>query len=649
MSFIQSFFLLGALAAAVPVLIHLSKSRNYQRVRIGTLRFLSSVVQERRRFKKIENWPLLLCRIALLILLALLFSRPFWPASEPPLPEGAETLVLVDSSGSLAFPEAASQVSKLLKQIQKEIPPESPLTIAEFADTVAVTEEPQAVPGAPTNFTAAVDWTIERIAQSELPPAAIHLITDVQEAPLPENTPRLWPTGIETKIHVVTQKEDFNYAIEKVQLNTPFREEEVELEATLKVFGSPGSKNKRFRRVTLALSDGTRLGKDFPPEGGRVRFRWKPSASNELTGTISFEGGDPWPEDDIRHFSFTLQDRKKVLLVDGDPGDTPFLGEAYFLDKALRASGATHGQSPFIPTISYDLTTRNGLVDLSEFELLVLCNVGSLTPDEEILIHEANAQGTGVLFLLGDQTETASFRLLQSADLFPALQKVPEPRMDVVNSWESEETLAPPLAALPMVGLRSLLLRNAFEIAESDDWNLWASFSDRNPLLLEKSNLSAEQGPVMVLAHPATREWGDFPLNSLFVPLMRQLSAYLTDYSRVEDGIVSRSPGLQLRKPPGILIGENGQRTLVNVDVTEMNPTSTSVAQLRSALGIPSNGLPQNEPSSQTLPAQAEQAHELWPWILLSILMLLILENFLADRRPRLVEEAATAPTPEMS
>ena len=174
MTFTHSLFLLGAFAAAIPVLIHMSKSRNYQRVSIGTLRFLTSVVQERRRLRTIENWPLLLARIAILVLLAILFARPFLPDSKPTLPGDAETIVLVDSSGSLAHPKAAKRVKTLLKKIKKDLSPEATLTVAEFADVVRVTDEPHAMPGASTNYVAAVDWTIEHLANSEHTPAAIH-------------------------------------------------------------------------------------------------------------------------------------------------------------------------------------------------------------------------------------------------------------------------------------------------------------------------------------------------------------------------------------------------------------------------------------------------------------------------------------------
>ena len=640
MSFIHSLFILGSLAAAVPVLIHMSKSRNYQRVRIGTLRFLSSVVQERRRIKTIENWPLLLARIAILILLALLFARPFWPNSKPTSPQASETIILVDSSGSLAHSEAASRVAGTLKNIQKSLPPESTVTIAEFADVVHITENPKAIAGAPTNFNAAVDWTIEHLAHSEHTPEAIHLITDLQKSPLPTAATRLWPTGVRTEIHRIPQPTDYNIAIESVTLATPFKEEEIEIEALVKVFGSPSTQSSKKRSsatnarkpkdVLLTLSNGVEKRVAFPSQGGRVRFRWKLDELTELDGTISITSKDPWPSDDSRNFSFRMQEKKKVLLVDGDPGASIFLGEAYFLDKALLASGATHGQSPFTTTISYGLTTRNGLIDLDEYDVIALCNVPSLSLAEASALQEANAQGCSLMFILGDQTNESSFSPLQSSGLFPQLKTTTNARMAPVTSWDHTQ---PALESLPTASLRALLLRNAFISPPSSDWKALASFSNKNPFLLERANLATKQGSILILAHPVTREWGDFPLDNLFVPMMRELFASLSGYQETDSQIIAGTPGFQQKKKLGIYPAGNDKIELINADLTEMNPEVASLSAIRKSLGIPKSVPPADSAPEKKLPKMAEQAREIWPWFLLALLLLLVIENTLADRR----------------
>ena len=89
MGLIHPGILAGLFALALPVLIHFIRSRKYERVDIGALRFLRVAIQERRRWRRIENWPLLLARLAVVALLTLLFARPFFPDREKIAPAAA--------------------------------------------------------------------------------------------------------------------------------------------------------------------------------------------------------------------------------------------------------------------------------------------------------------------------------------------------------------------------------------------------------------------------------------------------------------------------------------------------------------------------------------------------------------------------------
>ncbi|MFC7337769.1 BatA domain-containing protein [Haloferula chungangensis] len=630
MSFVHSLFLLGGLAIAVPILIHMSRSRNFRRVRIGTLRFLTSAVQERRSLRKIENWPLLIARMMLLLLLALLFARPFWLSSEAGQPGDAESVVLVDSSGSLAHPEAAERVAAILERIRKDMPAEGTLTIAEFADVVRPTDHPAAIAGAPTDYTAAIDWTVEHLANSEHPPGTIHLITDLQLSPLPSTPPRLWPSGVMTEVHAVAAPAKHNLAIESVTLATPFKEKSNQIDVVVRVFGTPHARELADKKLTLQLEGGSSQRMPIPPEGGRVRFLCRSGELTELSGSVSIDSLDPWTADDRRDFSFQLKDRKKVLLVDGDPGSSPFLGEAYFLNKALLASGASHGQSPFTTTLSNALTTRDGIIMLDDFDAIALCNVASFSKIEAEALRQANAKGAGLLFVLGELSDPNSHATLQALGLFPDLKLPSQSRMAPVTHWDIDH---PALSALPAEALRGTIVRDAFVIEAGADWNALASFSSKHPLLLEGGKRSDGQAPVMVLAHPLTREWGDFPLSTLFVPLMRETFSHLAGYRSMASEILETTPGLADDRAPGSYRDDAGRITLVSADVTEMNPEIASAAAFRKSLGIP-EAVPQSP--AEPVPgksAKAEQNHELWPWLLLALLLVLIVENTLADRR----------------
>src|ERR1700753_2358203 len=102
MGFVHPGILIGCLAVSVPILLHFIRTRKYQRVDLGTLRFLRIAIQEKRRWRHVENWPLLLARIGLILLITLLFARPFFPAREKTDPGDLEAILLVDASGSVS-------------------------------------------------------------------------------------------------------------------------------------------------------------------------------------------------------------------------------------------------------------------------------------------------------------------------------------------------------------------------------------------------------------------------------------------------------------------------------------------------------------------------------------------------------------------
>src|SRR4051812_345650 len=101
LNLIHAGFLAGTLAVAVPVGIHLLFRRRARQVEIGTLRFLHVVLKDHAHRRKIRRWLLLALRAMALLLLALVFARPFL-ASPGSLGTDREVIFLVDQSASMS-------------------------------------------------------------------------------------------------------------------------------------------------------------------------------------------------------------------------------------------------------------------------------------------------------------------------------------------------------------------------------------------------------------------------------------------------------------------------------------------------------------------------------------------------------------------
>src|ERR1700687_2543889 len=75
-TFLSPLFLLGLLSAAIPLIIHLSRSRRTKKMRFSTTRFFTDQFLRSYRMSRLKELLLLACRMALFALLAMALARP---------------------------------------------------------------------------------------------------------------------------------------------------------------------------------------------------------------------------------------------------------------------------------------------------------------------------------------------------------------------------------------------------------------------------------------------------------------------------------------------------------------------------------------------------------------------------------------------
>src|SRR5687768_6725887 len=77
MAFVQASMLAALGAVTLPILAHLLFRRRSRPVDLGTLRFLKVAVRQDTRRRWLKRWLLLALRLGCVVLLVLLFARPF--------------------------------------------------------------------------------------------------------------------------------------------------------------------------------------------------------------------------------------------------------------------------------------------------------------------------------------------------------------------------------------------------------------------------------------------------------------------------------------------------------------------------------------------------------------------------------------------
>ncbi|MFK5923313.1 MAG: VWA domain-containing protein [Verrucomicrobiota bacterium] len=136
MSFLYPLYFLGALALAAPLLLHLRKRPPKDQTLFSSLMFLDKSPQKLTRRSKLEKLFLLFLRCLALLLLTLMFARPFF-SQQSVVQEaglGRRVVVLVDRSASMRRADLWDQAKKHLAEELEALRPEDEAAVMLFDD-----------------------------------------------------------------------------------------------------------------------------------------------------------------------------------------------------------------------------------------------------------------------------------------------------------------------------------------------------------------------------------------------------------------------------------------------------------------------------------------------------------------------------------
>ena len=134
-------FGLGALAVAFPFLFHLIRRTPRGEVPFSSLMFLKPSPPSLTRRSRLDNWLLLLLRMAAVILIATAFMRPYWRDAtqfSPGQVAHRRIAILVDRSASMRRADLWQQAQQQLDRALSEIEPNDEVALWVFDDEVQV-------------------------------------------------------------------------------------------------------------------------------------------------------------------------------------------------------------------------------------------------------------------------------------------------------------------------------------------------------------------------------------------------------------------------------------------------------------------------------------------------------------------------------
>jgi len=147
MNFVNPLFALGALVAAVPILLHLIRREHARRIEFPTLMFLRRITKRTIRYQKLRHLLLLLLRLLALLLIVFAFMRPYREtarAAAPALKTACTHIIVLDNSMSMNYQDRWSRAQKAAADIINKAGTDDMFAVLAFSDRTEVLMPPAA-------------------------------------------------------------------------------------------------------------------------------------------------------------------------------------------------------------------------------------------------------------------------------------------------------------------------------------------------------------------------------------------------------------------------------------------------------------------------------------------------------------------------
>ncbi len=551
MSFVTPWFLLGTLAAAVPILLHLIKRESAQKIEFSTLMFLRRISKRTIRYQKLRHLLLLLVRVLALLLLTLAFMRPFRDRPQAAAATGHATyahVILLDDSMSMAYEDRWERARRAAADIVRRAAPGDKVSLLEFSDQTKVLTLPATDFGAvldaidkmseltdrPTRYGQALKIAEKSALDAGADRQVIHLISDFQKSgwAAEEHDFRL-SSGIELQCTDVGSDQYSNLALGEVRI----LEGEADKGGSLRIRFSVvnfGTEDRDATRVTMAVDERIVAEKLVDVAKGAVQ-----GIEFELPGltagvhNVALEVADPRLTRDNR-FAMTLEARAKipVLSVENPNAGRGGRPPSFFVANALNISAL----SPY--RLSAVTPQQFGALGAITGGLLIWNNTPGQGTAVQKKLQDFVKAGGGLIVVLADNSMAADFN--RSFGSWLPL-KVAEAAGNAVGRAGSgsaddyvlltdlrlDHPIFRPFSEPHSGSFSTTRFYRHARITAGEGAQILARFDDGDPALIA---VDADKGRVLLLASSADDATNDLPVKAVFAPFWQQMMRYLEGF-----------------------------------------------------------------------------------------------------------------------
>ena len=674
MVFLTPLFLIGLLAAAIPIAIHLIRREKPPKVMFSTIRFLKKTSKKLVLFQHLQQILLLLLRSLVIVLLVLAFARPLIDRSIARLldvdPQSA--VVLIDLSMSMQYEETFERAKTEALDIISSMTSGDEVALIGFSDGAQLVSdfnsdldsvrstinEISAAGFGRTRYLPNLRLADQMLEESRFENRAIYLISDFQAADIDafDETWKLAPGVAFTGIDVGLE-ESTNLAITDVRSPERLLENASEQQILVRV-RSTGTVYLQEGDVSLIVN-GEVIDRKSVDLGDRSEEVVTFSTAFETEGSYYGEirvGGDAFEADNSYYFTVDVLPKISVLTINGEASENWYDDEGHWF--GLAVGGAERSPFELVNLTPGELSEAV----LRQSDVLVLLNVGNLTDDQAEIIADYVIEGGALLVAPGDRVDPVSFNN-QFESVAPALleaQGLPNGNdYLVIADYDRRHPILRPIESD-----WSARFQGHWRLSPTQDSEVLMQFDNTEPALVERH---VGDGSVILFASAMDLEWNNLPLQSLFLPFVHETLRHLVQpelkqkaYSVGDSfsvnldenagSVSARAPNgdeiiftntdfvTQVSEPGFVTVEADGAETrfAINTLPEESNFARMPVENLFDSIINPdTNPIKSREVQNAQLAEELEQPQRLWWWILSLVMALVLVEALIANRTYR--------------
>ena len=688
MQLLAPLFLLGLALIALPFWLHRLKTETPDTKAFASSMFLQPSEDPVHVRRKLRYIVLLSLRVLFLLLLALAFSRPFWPTTETAAVTDWNNLhlIVIDSSASMASKDKQAKTRQALIEIinnrdqneaiqlfsidrnmQKlsEIELQSAPVLSAF-DNIEITDLALRYD--------AVARSVETLMSADQNADTnyqIHFISDFQQSSMPSRFADLIPEPSST---VSYQLFTHNISAETTA-NINLAIDQVE------IIGQAARIGVRSYAET-SEDDGQVI--EFAARARLNDQPWRDAEGEiDLNGraTVSIDGFEFLPQQNQLQVEIIIDDdlvadnmfyhvvnrsapEPLLLLTDKPNGSSALYVSALFADQDKLSGGQNNfglnysAQTELIS--SFDARTLN------RYSWVLIDDVGSIDSNLASELLSYITEGGSIFIASSDNAES-----LQSLPLF-SLEVSQQTDLAQLSSdkktFRSIASIDHGHQALnQLTGWNELRFERWLNLTNTDNTDVLLQLEGGVPLLIEKQ---LGRGKLMLLTSSIDNQWNNLPVKPIFVALLRNVAQYLSGAELIGSAayagdtldIQGDTIGAgQLIDPQGnavLALGDRLQSGRLTMDQLGFYQASTAAGNYVIAVNLPPSESAVTSVSSQSLeqwqdlakrsfeksssqvdsPSQQQNAigadqyyTELWHWLLILAAIAVVLETLLAN------------------